>query len=138
MKIIRVLLVLFTASLSSPVFAATSQPYGMGGDTNKFAAMVDQANASGEMFRIQGHCQSACTMFLAVHNVCVERSATLLFHAAGIGAINPTRTAQMASMYNGALRDYVESNHYLDSRTLHAIPGSVIIDRFGYKECPKR
>ena len=130
---------LFAASLSSPVFAATSQAYGMGGDTNKFAAMVDQANASGELFRIQGHCQSACTMFLGVRNVCVERSASLLFHAAGIGVVNPARTAQMASMYNASLRDYVESNHYLDTRTLlSAISGSMIIDKFGYKECPKR
>ena len=138
MKSLLSLLAVVVALLSSPAFAATSQPYGMGGDTNKFAAIVSQANASGELFRIQGHCQSACTMFLGISNVCVERSATLLFHAAGIGTINPARTAQMASMYNASLRDYVESNHYLDTRTLRAIPGGVIIDKFGYKECPKR
>ena len=30
---------------------------------------------------IKGHCQSNCTLFLGLRNVCVERSATLLFHA---------------------------------------------------------
>ncbi len=31
--------------------------------------------------RIEGHCQSLCTLFLGLRNVCVERSARLLFHA---------------------------------------------------------
>ena len=49
----------------------------------KFLNVVQQYNASGERFRIDGHCQSACTMFLSIRNVCVTPGATLLFHAGG-------------------------------------------------------
>src|SRR5689334_25090010 len=46
-----------------------------------FDALVAQYNASGEQFRIDRHCQSACTLFLAIRNVCITPSARLLFHA---------------------------------------------------------
>ena len=139
MKTRRFFLIPFLALFSSSAFAGTSQGYGMGGAFAPFDAVIAQANASGELFRIQGHCQSACTMFLGIRNVCVERSAQLLFHAGREkGAITAAATARMTTMYNASLRDYVESNHYMDTLTLHPIPGSVIIDRFGYKECPKR
>jgi hypothetical protein len=137
-KYFRIFLALLVASFSSSAFAGTSQGYGMGGAFAPYEAIIAQANASGELFRIQGHCQSACTMFLGIRNVCVERSAELLFHAGmAHGVITPAATARMTVMYNPALRDYVESNHFMDTRTLHPIPGSVIISKFGYKECPK-
>ncbi len=69
--------------LSTPAMAGTSAGYGMGGRFARFDPVVSQYNRSGELFRIEGHCQSACTLFLAIRNVCVERSATLLFHAGG-------------------------------------------------------
>jgi hypothetical protein len=53
----------------------------MGGNYRRFDPVVSQYNQSGELFRIDGHCQSACTLFLAIHNVCTSRGATL-FHAA--------------------------------------------------------
>ena len=31
-----------------------------------FDPVVAQYNASGELFRIEGHCQSSCTLFLAI------------------------------------------------------------------------
>jgi hypothetical protein len=43
----------------------------------------------------------------------------------------------MLSAYNAKLRKYVLDNHYMDTPEFHAIPGSMIIDRFGYKECPR-
>ena len=43
-----------------------------------FVAIVRQYNMSDEPFRIEGMCKSACTLFLGVRNVCVERSATLM------------------------------------------------------------
>ena len=67
--------------LATPVLAATSTPWSKGGKTKDFAVDVEQYRRSGELFRITGHCQSACTMFLALRNVCVEPSARLLFHA---------------------------------------------------------
>jgi len=104
----------------------------------RFLAVIDQYNASGERFRIDGHCQSACTMFLSIRNVCVVPGATLLFHAGGSmrkGIINPATTQQMLSTYNAALRQYVSDNHFMDTLEFHAIPGSQIIKRFGYPAC---
>ena len=77
-----VLLAAVVLCLAMPALAATSTPYSKGGRTRDFAVDVERHRRSGELFRITGHCQSACTMFLALPNVCVEPSATLLFHAA--------------------------------------------------------
>ena len=104
----------------------------------QFQAVIQQYNASGERFRIDSHCQSACTMFLSIRNVCVTPGATLLFHAGGSmqkGTINASSTQQMLSTYNAALRQYVSDNHFMDTLAFHPIPGSQIIKRFGYPAC---
>jgi hypothetical protein len=106
----------------------------------QFLAVIQQYNASGERFRIGSHCQSACTMFLSIRNVCVTPGATLLFHAGGSmqkGIINPSTTQQMLSTYNAALRQYVTDNHFMDTFVFHPISGSEIIKRFGYPACRK-
>jgi hypothetical protein len=126
--------------LSSAAFAATSEKFGKGGWIQDFQPEIDRANASGELFRIKGHCQSNCTLFLGLRNVCVERSATLLFHAGHDRKrnINAGSTNRMLNAYNPALRQYVVDNHYMDTLAFHAISGAAIIDKFGYKECPRR
>ena len=43
----------------------------------------------------------------------------------------------MLAAYKPALRQYLLANHYMDTLEFHAIPGAVIIDRFGYRECPR-
>jgi hypothetical protein len=104
----------------------------------QFLAVIQQYNASGERFRIDSHCQSACTMFLSIRNVCVAPGATLLFHAGGsrrTGAVNPSSTQQMLSTYNAALRQYVTDHHFMDTLEFHPISGSEIIKRFGYPAC---
>jgi hypothetical protein len=104
----------------------------------RFQAVIQQYNASGERFRIDSHCQSACTMFLSIRNVCVTPGATLLFHSGGSmrkGIISASYTQQMLSTYNAALRQYVSDNHFMDTFEFHSIPGSVIIKRFGYPAC---
>ena len=126
---------------TSPVLAdGSSLPYGGGGPMAKFDAIIGQYNASGELFRIEGHCQSSCTMFLAIRNVCVDPSANLLFHAALSAherdhAPYPERNAHMASHYNAGLRRFVLANHYMDSFTFHAVSGRDIIRKFGYRQC---
>jgi len=105
---------------------------------DRFLAVIAQYNASGERFRIDSHCQSACTMFLSIRNVCVTPGATLLFHSGGSmqkGIISPARTQQMLSTYNAALQQYVTANHFMDTFAFHPIPGSQIIKRFGYPAC---
>jgi hypothetical protein len=104
----------------------------------QFRSVIQQYNASGERFRIDAHCQSACTMFLSIRNVCVEPSAELLFHAGGDrlkGTISPSITGVMLGTYNAALRRYVTANHYMDTLEFHSISGSEIISRFGYPAC---
>ena len=103
-----------------------------------FQSVIRQYNASGERFRIDSHCQSACTMFLSIRNVCVEPGAELLFHAGGDrakGIISPTVTQKMLSFYKPALRQYVTANHFVDTLDFHSISGSEIISRFGYPAC---
>ena len=105
---------------------------------DRFLAVIQQYNSSGERFRIDSHCQSACTMFLSIRNVCVTSGATLLFHAGGSmrkGIISPSRTQQMASTYNAALRQYVTDNHFMDTFAFHSISGGEIVKRFGYPAC---
>jgi hypothetical protein len=105
----------------------------------RFAALIQQYNASGEEFRIDTHCQSACTMFLSIRNVCVVPSARLLFHAGHtLGPnrqINPVATNRMMSSYNGALQSYLRSGGYMDTLAFHTISGRDIISKFGYRAC---
>jgi hypothetical protein len=43
--------------------------------------IVRQYKARGDEFRIVGICRSACTLFLGIRNVCVQRDAQPMFHA---------------------------------------------------------
>ncbi len=119
-------------ALAVPAFAADSTPYAMGGITREFAPKVREADRSGKLFRIGGHCQSACTMFLAVRNVCIEPSARLLFHAGKV----ERGTRDMMNSYNSKLRAYLTANRIMESPAFHTISGSDMISRFGYRRCP--
>jgi hypothetical protein len=115
---------------------------GMGarpGHMPEFDAVVLQYNASGERFRIDGHCQSACTTFLSIRNVCITPNASLLFHAGGDmqnNRVNPNSTQHMLAAYKPALREYVMANHFMDTFEFHTISGQEMITRFGYPACP--
>ena len=108
--------------------------YGSGGSLRDYNGTVQQYNASGERFRIRGRCQSACTLFLAIKNVCIERSAVLRFHAGS----SPVATARMIEAYNARLRSYLNAGNYMSSSAFHTVSGSEMISRFGYRECPPR
>ena len=114
--------------------------FGMGGNYSRFDPVVAQYNASGELFRISGHCQSSCTLFLGIRNVCIERSASLLFHSAHDRQRNPSPslTVHMLDAYNPKLRAYLAAGHYMDTLAFHTISGAAMISRFGYRECPRR
>ena len=104
----------------------------------EFEAVVAKYDASGERFVIDGHCQSACTMMLAIRNVCVKPGATLLFHAGGnprSGKINADTTNRMLARYNPALRQYLLERNAMSTFDFLSIPGSVITSRFGYPAC---
>jgi len=114
---------------------------GMGakpGEMGRFDAVVQQYNASGERFRIDSHCQSACTIFLSIRNVCITPNATLLFHAGGnpkSGKMNPGSTQHMLASYKSALQQYLTQGHYMDTFAFHTISGRDIVKRFGYPAC---
>ena len=103
----------------------------------QFQAAVRQYSASGERFRIDTRCPSACTMFLAVRNVCIAPNAALAFHAGGnaVRGIDPYYTGQMLATYKPALRKYLVSNHYMETFEFHTIPGDEMVRRFGYAAC---
>jgi hypothetical protein len=125
----------------APAFAdGSSRPYGGGGRINP-AAIIAQYNKSGERFRIEGSCQSSCTMLLAIRNVCVDPNATLLFHAALFPNERgqkppPQRQAAMLASYKPKLRNYLVKNGYVETFDFHAISGRDIIGKFGYRACP--
>jgi hypothetical protein len=78
---VRIVIVALLALLPASAMAEGSNAgFGMGGNFSRFDPVVAQYNASGELFRISGHCQSSCTLFLGIRSVCIERSASLLFH----------------------------------------------------------
>ncbi|HET9686443.1 MAG TPA: hypothetical protein VFP79_04605 [Pseudolabrys sp.] len=126
------------ALLTSSAMAGTSAGHGMGGQFSRFDPVVAEHNRTGELFRIEGHCQSACTVFLGIKNVCVQPSARLLFHAGHDRQRNISTkwTNHMLAAYKPALRQYLVSNHYMDTLAFHTISGRELIDKFGYKACP--
>jgi hypothetical protein len=125
--------------LSSALADGSSLPYGGGGRIG-VDEIVRKYNASGEIFRIEGRCQSSCTMLLQIKNACVDPDATLLFHAALFPNEKgqkppPARQARMLNSYNAKLRSFLVANHYVDSFDFHAISGRDIIQKFGYRQC---
>ncbi len=128
----RVGLLAAAVVVSVPALAATSAPYAKGGRTVEFAQDVEKFRRSGEQSRITGHCQSACTMFLALPNVCVQPNARLLFHA---GA-QPIATQRMMNSYNAKLRAYLTANRAMETPAFHTVSGSDMIRKFGYRRCP--
>jgi hypothetical protein len=127
----------FLLAFSTSALAGTSAGFGMGGRYARFDPVVSQHNQSGELFRIEGHCQSACTLFLGIRNVCIDRNATLLFHAAHDNNrnVSPSLTTHMLDAYNSSLRNYVTAHRYMDTLEFHAISGRDMIRKFGYREC---
>lgn len=120
---------------SSALGEQSSLPYAKGGFSASFSQLARDINQSGELFRIEGSCQSACTMFLSLRKVCVDLNATLLFHSGRrLGAVGGKE--RMLSAYNASLRKFLISNHYMDTPEFHAISGRDMVRKFGYRACP--
>jgi hypothetical protein len=129
------------AALASPACAAgSSAPYGMGGYISRYDPVVARFNRSGELFRIEGRCQSACTLFLAIRNVCVEPGASLGFHGGrgGKGEISVSSTRRMRAAYNARLRRHLDDHHAMETRRYFTVSGRDMIAKFGYRACPPK
>jgi len=129
------------ALAAAPALAdGSSKGHGEGGRFAVYLPIIAKYNKSGEVFRIEGACRSACTLFLGIRNVCVERSAFLSFHAGPDRVTkkwgpSSSSTKTMLAAYTPALRKYLVDGHHVDSSAYHTLGGAVLIDRFGYKEC---
>ena len=135
---IRVAAILVLISTSA-MAAGSSAGYEYGGPAARFDAVVSQYNGSGELFRIDGHCQSSCTLFLGIRNVCISPGASLLFHAAHDDRRVKSAfwTRHFLEAYNTSLRSYLLAHHALDEvKKFYTISGRDMIGMFGYRQCP--
>lgn len=123
--------------LAAPAQAGTSRGFEHGGKFTRFNPVVAHYNHTGAPFRIVGLCQSACTLFLSIRNVCVEPRATFQFHAGndGKGNISTGASNHMLRAYNPKLRRFVIDNGYLETFRFHTISGDDMIEKFGYPAC---
>src|SRR5437764_4207235 len=123
MKYVLAAALLLTASFA--IADGSSVPLGRGGPHAEFDPVIASYNRSGERFRIEGQCKSSCPMLLGIRNVCVDRNASFLFHGANDNShiVRPWLNKHLLSHFNGKLRAYLVSNHYLDTLEFHTIPG---------------
>ncbi|MBG0810031.1 hypothetical protein IY145_11645 [Methylosinus sp. H3A] len=93
-------------------------PRDAGGNLRSYVADVQRLNAEGAPKAIRGVCASACTIYLGVKNVCVERTAQLWFHAAHLpGDSHPDAlgSLEMLAFYPPRVREKVIRSGAFDS-----------------------
>jgi|GEM_PF-1274644 len=124
-------------SAAGPALAGTSRGFESGGKFVRFDPVVAEYNQTGAPFRIVGPCNSACTLFLSIKNVCIEPNAVFGFHAGndGKGNISLGATRHMQNAYNPKLRRFVIENGYMETFAFHTISGRDMIEKFGYPAC---
>lgn len=139
-----VIALLLATGGAAPVIAdGSSKPYGAGGRFATYFPIIAKYNKSGEMFRVEGVCRSACTLFLSIRNVCVDRKALISFHAGPDRVTkkwnaSSSSTKTMLAAYKSELRAYLVKGHHVDSARYHTLAGATLIDKFGYPECAPR
>jgi hypothetical protein len=121
----------------------SSKGHGEGGRFAVYYPIIAKYNKSGGVFRVEGVCRSACTLFLGIRNVCVDRKATLAFHGgpdSKTHKVGPDTSSSrsMLAAYKSKLKRYLLDGHHLDSSNYHELSGAVLIDTFGYPACKPR
>jgi hypothetical protein len=124
---------------TSAMAAGSSAGYGDRPPLIAIDPVVNQYNASGAPFRIEGHCYVACTLFLSIRNVCIHPSARLYFHAGPDRQhrIPPEIVHRLMGAYNDSLRSYLRSSRAWDKHEFTVLWGSDLVGRFGYRRCPQ-
>jgi hypothetical protein len=131
------LIVLLPADASA---AGSSAGYEQGGPYARFEPVVQHYNNSGELFRVDGHCQSSCTLFLGIRNMCVGPQAIFLFHAPHDDQRRPSAYYLKLFLphYNEKLRAFLLANHALEKvDPFFTVSGGDMIRQFGYRGCPR-
>jgi len=121
----------------------SSKGYGEGGRFAVYLPIIAKFNKSGELFRIEGECRSACTLFLSIRNVCIDRDAVLSFHAGPDRVTHKwgrdsSSTKTLLAAYKPKLKHYLLNGHHVDTPEYHTLKGAALIDDFGYPACKGR
>jgi len=111
-----------------------------GGMLGQRASEIRQLLATGQRVELRGICLSACTMYLALPNACVDRAANFGFHG-------PTRNGQslpqhefehwsgvMADTYREPLRSWYLTEARYRMSGYYQVSGSDLIN-MGYSQC---
>lgn len=93
-------------------------------------------------YRMQGICASACTMYMSVPGMCVDRHADIWFHAAsqlhfgGNRVISMAGSHLMMSAYPPRVQRYLYQRRALESLTFTKVSGATLIS-LGVNDCDK-
>lgn len=95
-----------------PVRPWGPKPVDLGGSVFEYMARIKRMNATGARKEIRGTCVSACTMYLAVKNVCVAKDALLWFHSAHYNGkqISEFGNRILEAHWPDRVRDWAERN----------------------------
>ncbi|WP_299073771.1 hypothetical protein [uncultured Paraglaciecola sp.] len=99
--------------------------YDGGGNMNQYYRTIAVWAIDGTQVRIAGSCWSACTMYLALPDVCLEETASLHFHAprrpngSGGDHFNPRVTNKMFNMYPQKIKNWIQNNGGLGRDWIH-------------------
>jgi hypothetical protein len=112
----RYLAMLFVLFPAGAFAAGSSAGCEQGGPYARFEPVVQQYDKSGELFRVDGHCQSACTLFLGIRNACIGPQANFLFHAPHDDQQRPSEyyLKRFLPHYNAKLSAFLLANHALE------------------------
>jgi hypothetical protein len=129
---------------AEPIAAQTSGVkvvrYDRGGMLGQRAAEIRLLRAKGQRVELHGTCLSACTMYLGLPNVCVDRAANFGFHG-------PSRDGKklaprefeywseiMAKNYREPLRSWYLSEARYRTSDYYQVSGAELI-KMGYSQC---
>jgi hypothetical protein len=112
----------------------------LGGKLLAYTAQVDRLNRENREKRISGVCASACSVFLGVRRICIERDAQVWFHGAYKPASlrpDPTGSLVMLSYYPRRVRRWAIETRALERTSWsaeHMLTGEQLI-KMGLSPC---
>ena len=128
--------------LFAPSAQALTITYDLGGRIDRYEARWRAIASSGETVRIDGLCNSACTLLTGLvppKRVCVTPRAVLSFHAAwsddtGPNVASGPATAELMRIYPAGIRAFLARRGGLDSVQRHIRLAGAELHSF-YREC---
>lgn len=111
-----------------------------GGGLGDRSALVRRLASSGQRVELRGTCYSACTLYLALANVCVSPSADFGFHGPSFhgrrltGSEFERWSQMMAQHYREPLRSWFLSTARYRVSDYYRMSGAALI-RMGYPSC---